>query len=209
MSYDVFLEEKVTAAIYETGVGGEYDATNVVEMPIATGITRLGIDHERVLRVPTELRPTYFTLEARPEQQEKATIEEIAWHKSGIFKTGCPAFSVQQQPLAREVLCCRATEGGAPLTFVEISPELAVTNFPSEVQRENAALAKVLLDSDPRTRADHGRIPKEVLRRLKDSRLDGRCQILKAGADEWYIDGAHTEDSLIVASRWFAEHAKR
>jgi hypothetical protein len=43
MSFYVFLREEVDVAIYEVGVGGEYDSTNVVEKPIVTGITALGI----------------------------------------------------------------------------------------------------------------------------------------------------------------------
>lgn len=43
---------------------------------------------------------------------------------------------------------------------------------------------------------------KEILvYRLKNARLQGRCQYLKEGAHEWYIDGAHTEDSLAIAGR--------
>ncbi len=37
--FHVFLAENVYVTIYETGVGGEYDSTNIVRNPIATGIT--------------------------------------------------------------------------------------------------------------------------------------------------------------------------
>ncbi|GAB7356006.1 hypothetical protein MBLNU459_g6630t1 [Dothideomycetes sp. NU459] len=40
-----FLQEKVDAVILETGVGGEFDSTNIVKRPVATGITALGMDH--------------------------------------------------------------------------------------------------------------------------------------------------------------------
>ena len=52
LSFFIFREEGVDAAIYETGVGGEDDATNVIQSPVATGITSLGIDYARTLRVP-------------------------------------------------------------------------------------------------------------------------------------------------------------
>ena len=39
MSFDIFLKENVTVAIYEAGVGWENDATNIVETPVVTGIT--------------------------------------------------------------------------------------------------------------------------------------------------------------------------
>jgi folylpolyglutamate synthase len=49
----------------EVGVGGEYDSTNIIEKPIVCGITALGLDHVSVLG---------------------NTIDQIAWHKSGIIK---------------------------------------------------------------------------------------------------------------------------
>ena len=76
MSFHVFLQEGVNVAIYETGVGGRYDSTNIVEHPACTGITSLGIDHTYTLG---------------------NTIEQIAWQKGGIFKRGSPSFSVHQK----------------------------------------------------------------------------------------------------------------
>jgi folylpolyglutamate synthase len=83
------VREDVDIAVYETGVGGEYDVTNIIKMPVASGITALGIDHVTKLG---------------------STLEEIAWHKAGIFKQNCPAFSVLQPPSALEVLERRAEE---------------------------------------------------------------------------------------------------
>ena len=93
MSFDVFLEEKVTVAIYKIGVGGENNTTNIINVLVATGITKLGINYKKTLRVPTELRPIYFIL-GKDNNEQGATIEEIAWHKSGIFKPGYLAFSI-------------------------------------------------------------------------------------------------------------------
>jgi len=83
MSYHVFLSENVNIAIYETGVGGERDSTNIVERPAVTGITSLGIDHTLSLG---------------------NTIEEIAWHKAGIQKTGTPSFIVPVPEAAMKVV---------------------------------------------------------------------------------------------------------
>ena len=211
MSFDVFLEEKVTVAIYEVGVGGENDSTNIIEAPVATGITKLGIDHEKTLRVPAELRPTYFTMDRNGDQ--RTTLEEIAWHKSGIFKTGCPAFSIQQEPVAKNILCCRAIEKGVTLQFVDTQPELLMTNFPTDVHKEIAALAIALantfLSKRSNVRLDSAGIPNEVIQSLESSRLPGRCHIFRAGIDTWYLDGAHTQDSVIVAGRWYTQMIKR
>lgn len=45
VAFHTFIREETEAAIYERHDAGEYDATNVVQKPIVTGITSLGLDH--------------------------------------------------------------------------------------------------------------------------------------------------------------------
>ncbi|KJZ77347.1 Folylpolyglutamate synthase [Hirsutella minnesotensis 3608] len=116
VSWHAFLQEGVDAAVYETGIGGEYDATNLVERPAAAGITTLGIDHVHVLG---------------------DTVAQIAWHKAGIVNRR------------------RAGRGGAV-----------------EAWR-----------GTPR----------------------GRCEVKVEDKVTWYLDGAHTIDSLKMSSQWFAK----
>ncbi|XP_072180455.1 folylpolyglutamate synthase, mitochondrial-like [Diadema setosum] len=94
LTFYIFLQEKVDVAVIEVGMGGEYDTTNVIWSPTVTGVTSLGIDHVNYLG---------------------HTIEEIAWHKSGIFKNGRPAFTVAQDAGAMQVLVRRAAEKGVTL----------------------------------------------------------------------------------------------
>jgi len=89
MSWHYFLEQKIDTAIFEVGVGGEYDSTNLIQKPIITGITSLGMDHMTVLG---------------------NTIESIAWHKAGIMKPGVPVYTVPQPDGAMAVLEQRAAE---------------------------------------------------------------------------------------------------
>lgn len=65
MAFHVFLQEQVDATILEVGIGGTYDATNIVPKPLATGVTALGLDHTAILG---------------------DTIEAIARQKGGIYK---------------------------------------------------------------------------------------------------------------------------
>ncbi|KAF0645946.1 hypothetical protein FPSE5266_08102 [Fusarium pseudograminearum] len=102
VSFHAFIKEGVDAAIFETHHGGEYDATNVIEHPVATVITPLGMDHIN------QLGPN---------------IGNIAWHKAGIFKHGSIALSSPQEPfVAGEVLRNRAFEKGVKVHFVENDP---------------------------------------------------------------------------------------
>lgn len=49
MAVNVFVKEKVEAAIFEVGIGGEYDCTNFLKEPTVTGISSLALDHVELL----------------------------------------------------------------------------------------------------------------------------------------------------------------
>lgn len=70
LAFEYFASKGVDIAIIETGLGGRLDATNVLEKPLATVITSIGMDHM---------------------QQLGNTIENIASEKAGIFKPDVPA----------------------------------------------------------------------------------------------------------------------
>ncbi|EYC07240.1 hypothetical protein Y032_0071g544 [Ancylostoma ceylanicum] len=94
LSFHVFLEECVDVAIVEVGIGGEYDATNIVPHPVVCGITTLDIDHTSILGT---------------------TLPEIAWHKAGILKQGSPAVVTPLCQEALNVVRDRASERGVEL----------------------------------------------------------------------------------------------
>lgn len=81
------MQEKVDVAIFEVGVGGEYDSTNILENPIVCGITALGLDHVSVLG---------------------NTLESIAWHKAGIIKVKSEWPIAQCTAMTRMRLSCRS-----------------------------------------------------------------------------------------------------
>lgn len=84
-------------AIYEVGLGGRLDSTNIVEPEVAV-ITPIDFDHENFLG---------------------HSIEEIAGEKAGIIKRGVPVVSAPQRPEARAVIARRASERGARLVEAE------------------------------------------------------------------------------------------
>lgn len=193
MSYHVFLSEGVDVAVYETGIGGEYDATNVVERPVATGITTLGIDHVFVLG---------------------DTVEKIAWHKAGIMKKGSPGFTVEQVPGAMRVLQERAREKGVDLRVVGVDERLEGVKVRPDAlfQKRNASLGIVLAEEALR-RVDPGfqrgeRLSREFVDGIEKVVWRGRCEILEEGKVRWHVDGAHTVDSLRLAGKWFAGECK-
>jgi folylpolyglutamate synthase/dihydrofolate synthase len=64
-AFHIFVKEKVEVAVVEVGIGGRFDCTNLLPSPIACGVTSLALEHTDLLG---------------------KTLQDIAWHKCGIFK---------------------------------------------------------------------------------------------------------------------------
>lgn len=189
MSWHVFLQEGVEVAVYETGIGGEFDATNVVEKPVVSGISTLGIDHVFALG---------------------NTIDKIAWHKAGIMKTGSPAFTIEQVPEATEVLRQRAVEKNVNLEVLEIDPRLSAVKIRPDAafQKRNASLAvalaeTVLLKLEVTLPPKSEPLPYEFVAGLEKVVWRGRCEVKLEDKVTWHVDGAHTADSLKMSAKWF------
>jgi dihydrofolate synthase/folylpolyglutamate synthase len=93
MAYSAFADAPVDAAVVEVGLGGSWDATNVVDGRVAV-VTPVAVDHREYLG---------------------DTVEEIAGEKAGIIKRGAVAVLAHQPEAAAEVLLRRAAELGATI----------------------------------------------------------------------------------------------
>ncbi|KAM5355407.1 hypothetical protein ACJ41O_002053 [Fusarium nematophilum] len=196
LAWHIFLREKMDSVVLECGIGGEYDATNVVppEAVSAAVLTQLGIDHVAMLG---------------------DTVEKISWHKAGILKPGVRGFvrMMEEKPSVMEVLRERAAEGGAEL--VELDDALVeqwggVTgNLPGSFQKYNQALAVLAvrehlgMGSDPRE--SFLSLPDKMIRGLRQASLRGRCEVIRKDQGEWHLDGAHTKDSMEEVAKWFVQ----
>lgn len=154
------------------------------------------------------------------------TLADIAWHKAGIFKSrpGALAFTVQQPPEAMAVLQARAKEKGVELITVPTHPELAegklklfgTTHNPAQWQ--NASLAIALAASYLRGlrfkdvpnpyAIEYSHLPEKFVNGLESARLPGRAEVRTVRRGTWYVDGAHTEDSVAQTGEWFASAVK-
>lgn len=91
-----FAREKVDWVVWETGLGGRLDATNIVQ-PEVTIITNIGLDHQQYLG---------------------GTLRAIAEEKAGIIKPGVPVISAVEPGEAAEVIRERAKAGSCALIMV-------------------------------------------------------------------------------------------
>ncbi|KAG6821585.1 hypothetical protein H0H93_000094 [Arthromyces matolae] len=193
LAFHVFLSLKVDATVLEVGVGGAYDSTNIVPNPVVTGITALGIDHVAVLG---------------------RTLEEIAWQKGGIFKANVPALTVNQPPEGLQVLKERAKElKVSSFSVIEQQSELSglELGLAGDHQIQNASLAVELARSFLASRNSsyvrESSLTEPFVLALKETKWPGRCQTVFDPRREnvtWYLDGAHTVESLQCCIKWFA-----
>jgi folylpolyglutamate synthase len=202
MAWHVFLKEGVRSMVMECGIGGEYDATNVIpsKAVTATVVTKLGIDHVAMLG---------------------DTVDKIAWHKSGIFKPGVKAFLLapQEQQAVHKVRE-RATEKGAGL--VEVHDQLAKDPLLAEAKLQgpyvshNMTLAVYAVREHLELLGEHigfgqENVPTEVAEALQSTSLRGRSEVFVDEQNdlEWYLDGAHTHDSLDGVSKWWTAELEK
>ena len=173
-----FAEQKCDLVIWETGLGGRLDATNIV-MPLASVITNIALDHQQWLG---------------------DTLEQIAAEKAGIIKPGVPVVTAAEQPEVLTVIAETAKRLHAPLTVVAADGNPPLTRFaalcrdaatlplPGEHQRLNAALAlatvEVLQKQTPVT-------DDQILTALAQVNWPGRLQLIERGQQKFLLDGAH------------------
>ena len=123
VAFLVYAEAKVDFAVFETGLGGRLDATNVCE-PRLCVITRVGLDHCDWLG---------------------DTVEKIASEKAGIIKPGVPVVLGANEPSVRAVVEARAKKVGAPFVYApNIASESEIPDdfsLAGSFNRENAVTA--------------------------------------------------------------------
>lgn len=95
-----FADQRVDWAVIECGLGGQDDATNAIDSPVAAVITHVALDHTRILG---------------------PTIKDIASAKSGIIKSGTrvAVLAPNQDGEAKRVIQQRCRQEGVPLMLAE------------------------------------------------------------------------------------------
>lgn len=190
MAFEAFARERVAFGVFEVGLGGRLDATNIL-LPAVTVITRIDFDHENFLG---------------------HSLKEIAGEKAGILKPGVPVVVAEQHLEAREVILARARQLGGPIIETaqafQISEESSQNGFfcarvmerasgasfevapglPGRFQLENALNALAAA----RYLQDHGfRISNEAIEAgIAGTVWPGRLEELQSDPDI-YFDGAH------------------
>ena len=149
MALKYFAEQKCELVIWETGLGGRLDATNIV-IPLASVITNIALDHQQWLG---------------------DTLEKIAAEKAGIIKSGVPVLTAADAPEALRVIEQMAREKNSSLEHVSPSSlfHLPSSGFARRRSPENQR----------RAGAGHGEsfAAEDLCHRGKNSRRSGHRQL--------------------------------
>ena len=167
MALQFFAAQNCDLVIWETGLGGRLDATNIVT-PLASVITNIAFDHTQWLG---------------------DTLEKIAAEKAGIIKPGVPILTAAKQPEVLTVMEQVAQSLAAPM--IRATPDASLqlpASLPGEHQKQNAALAlatvEVLQPQLP--------VTAEAIRHgLAKVNWPGRLQLIEHGHQKFLLDGAH------------------
>ena len=173
MALKFFTEQQCDLVIWETGLGGRLDATNIVT-PLTSVITNIAFDHEQWLG---------------------DTLGKIAFEKAGIIKPGVPVVTAADGPEALAVIERTAREKTAPMFKVEQASRLfgaggtPALPLPGDHQELNAALALAAVEMLQK------QIPvsdEEIRAGLASVNWPGRLQLIqRPDGQKILLDGAH------------------
>lgn len=197
-----FAEHKPDIVIWETGMGGRLDATNVVT-PLVSVITNVEWDHQAYLG---------------------ASLEAIAREKSGIIKQGVPVVTAASELAAVEVIEKTCRERSAQLVRIgrdvhvrQLTEDLHGQTFELRGTRNsygklrlpllgshqaiNAAVAVAAGEA-----ADFRTTPEDVREGLNRTRWPGRFQVVQDGPGTVILDGAHNIASAVALKETLCRH---
>ncbi len=188
MALKFFAEQKCDLVIWETGLGGRLDATNIV-VPLAAVITNIALDHQQWLG---------------------DTLEKIAAEKAGIIKPGVPVITAADEPEALAVIEKTARGKNAPLIKVAQASRLhaaagtAALPLPGDHQRLNATLALAVVE------ALQSKIPASdsaIRTGLETVNWPGRLQLVtRPSGQKILLDGAHNVAGAKVLRKALEKH---
>lgn len=182
----VFAREKVEAVVWETGLGGTWDATTALDVDMVA-YTPIGFDHCAILG---------------------DTLAAIAKDKAGAIRPGKPVFTAPQSPDALRALKETAEEKRCPFTVAPPLDGAPPLGLAGEHQWTNAGLA-LSVWREMAARAEWQTSPAEEGEGLFAAFIPGRLQYVppcpKTGFPSFLLDGAHNGHGMSALGKGLAE----
>ena len=174
--------------IFETGLGGRLDATNIMENKKLTIITKIGFDHEEFLG---------------------NNIQKIAKEKAGILRKNIPVIIAKQsRDKARKTLMYNAKELNSRVIMIEKISRDTKLGLTGDFQYDNASTAftaaKFILPSISLTKVKKGLARTSWFGRIQKLN-DGKIFNLRKNIT--IIDGSHNQDGAVVIEKYLTKEA--
>ena len=202
-----FARVPADACVIEVGLGGRFDATNVLERPAVCGIAALGLDHERFLLAPEAGVPA-------------APLERIAFEKAGIAKPGVPLVAQEYATGMTKAVLDQAMRAGARPAlrgldwFADIGDAIAyrdqhgVLDLPRPAlcgphQADNAALAIAMLRHQTIVPVSENAIRIGLGAASWPARLQRLSAGPLTGNREVWLDGGHNPSAGVALAAYF------
>lgn len=171
-AYWVFEKEHVDYAVVEVGLGGRYDATNMVSREDKVClINSIGYDHTEMLG---------------------ETLAEIASEKAGIIQSNNTVFTVDQDDEAWTVIENEARAKHARLIVSKVQDGLSVSMPHFQRQNFHLAFAAVSYIAE----RDGLNLPEDLADAIEALDIPGRFEIYALGDKKVILDGAHNPQKL-------------
>ncbi|MFW6120047.1 MAG: bifunctional folylpolyglutamate synthase/dihydrofolate synthase [Petrotogales bacterium] len=197
MAFSIFRSQKVDIAVVEVGLGGRFDASNIVEKPLVSVITGVSLDHTRILG---------------------STEEKIATEKSQIIKRGRPLINGVTRPCIRKIIEDKCEETNSKYwtfwkDFDFSDPKLKLNenefnyygkkeysklrlSLNGEHQFKNAAVAIKTFEVSA-SELNKSTVEEKLRKALRNVKWPGRFETFKHSDRLIILDGAHNPDGAI------------
>ena len=207
VAFKYFYDEKVDYVVLEVGLGGRFDATNLINKPVLSVITSISFDHVEFLG---------------------DTLEKIAFEKAGIIKEGCPCVLYRQSEEVKEVIDAVCKEKNSTFCYADeeeisvLKQDITGTVFSVKnkyIDFENVSIkligdyqiknACLVLTAAEALRLNGVELKDElILSGIEKAKWHGRMEIV--GKDPTVLlDGAHNLDGIAMLSgslkKYFAD----
>lgn len=120
--FKYFADNNVNVVVLETGLGGRFDATNVIKKNLCSIITHVDYDHTERLG---------------------NTLDKIAFEKAGIIKSGCPCIVAEGKEVYKDV----ADQKCAMLILISPMADISELSLKGIYQQENLSLALAAIET--------------------------------------------------------------
>jgi dihydrofolate synthase/folylpolyglutamate synthase len=192
LAFALFRSVGVDVAVVEVGLGGTFDATNVLGSGVKV-LTNVGLDHTDILG---------------------DTVEKIAEDKVGIFRPGSRVVSAVTQPSVRNIVRDRCRELGSPLWLVDESLRLRRTGSLLVVEPDGEAPCTVAVPEDWQDyqvvsaglaiAAARGILGADLdadlaTDAIRSVTLPGRVEVFHRDGRTAVLDGAHNGDKIAAS----------